>query len=130
MHWKDILKVTGLPVVFASLCCLTPLVLVLFGLSGVAFAASLADTLYYGYAWAFRLLGLLLLTGSLIIYFRKKGICTLDEAKRQRKRIINTALIVLIVAAFAYWFFLYIVLGYFGEVLNIWDFDIGNYLPG
>lgn len=130
LTFKDLLRVTGIPVLFASLCCLAPLVLVLFGLSGVAFAASLSDTLYFGYAWAFRAIGLVLLTVSLVIYFRKKGVCSLDEAKRQRRKIINTVLIVLVIAIVVYLFFLYIVVGYFGGLLDIWEFDIGNYLPG
>lgn len=101
---------------------MTPIVLVLFGLSGVAFAASLSDTLYYDYGWAFRRIGLLLLAGSLWFYFRKKGICTLSQAKRKRRFIINTILIVLFVAVVTYIVFLYGVLGYIGELLDIWKF--------
>ncbi len=54
-----------------GLCCFTPVVLVLLGLSTVSFAASLSDTLYYGYAWAFRSLALLFLVSSLFWYFYK-----------------------------------------------------------
>lgn len=34
----DVLKISSLPVVFASLCCLSPVLLVLLGLSTVSFA--------------------------------------------------------------------------------------------
>jgi len=80
---KDMFKITGIPVVFASLCCLAPLVLVLLGVSTVAFGASLTDNLYGNYRWAFRGLGVLTLAASLFIYFRSKGICTIDQVKRR-----------------------------------------------
>jgi hypothetical protein len=120
MKFKEIFKLTWVPVVFASLCCLTPIVLVLLGLSGVAFAASLSDTLYYDYGWALRIAGLLLLAGSLFFYFRRKGICTLDDVKRRRKQVINTILLVLVIAIVAYLIFLYVILGYVGGLLGIW----------
>jgi len=121
MNIKEILKITGLPVIFASLCCLAPLVLVLFGLSTVAFAASLSDTFYGTYKWAFRGLGLLLLAISLFIYFRKKGICTIDEAKRQRQKIINTVVITLIVAIILYVIWLYVIVEYIGILAGVWE---------
>ena len=105
MNWKGILKITGIPVVFASLCCLIPVILVLLGLSTVAFAASLSDFLYGQHKWAFRIIGLILLAFSLLIYFRSKGICTINEAKRQGNKIINVVLISVIAAIIGYIFF-------------------------
>ncbi|MEX0652151.1 MAG: hypothetical protein WD509_01390 [Candidatus Paceibacterota bacterium] len=122
MKIKELLKVTGLPVVVASLCCLSPLVLVLFGLSTVSFASSLSDTFYGEYKWAFRGVGLLLLVASTLFYFYKqKGVCTLDEAKKRRKEIINTSLLVLIVGVIGYVFFLYVVVHYAGVFAGIWE---------
>ena len=40
-------------------------------------------------------LSTLLVLAGLVMYFRGEGICSLDEAKRQRKRIINTSIVVL-----------------------------------
>jgi len=120
MKFKEVLKIIRLPVVFASLCCLTPIVLVLLGLSGVIFASSLSDTLYGSYKWAFRAFGLGLLGISLLIYFRSKGICTLDQAKRQKRKIINTALVVLLVAVVGYIVFLYVIVEIVGSLLGIW----------
>ena len=120
MNIKEIFKVTGIPVVFASLCCLTPVILVLLGLSGVAFASSLTDVLYGSYKWAFRALGLVFLTLSLVIYFRSKGICDLNQAKRKRKQIINTILLVLVAAIFGYIIFLYVIVEIIGKLLGIW----------
>jgi hypothetical protein len=110
----------GASAIVASLCCLTPLVLVLFGLSTVAFAASLADTLYGTYKWIFRILGLVLLTVSLVIYFRSRGICTLDDAKRRKNEIINKVLLALVAGILAYIIFLYVIVHYAGVLLDIW----------
>lgn len=121
MKFKEVLKVTGLPVIFASLCCLSPLILVMLGLSTVSFASSLADTFYGEYKWVFRGVGLLFLILTLIMYFRRqKGICTLDEAKKRRQEIINTVLVSLIAGVIGYVFFLYVVVHYAGVFLNIW----------
>ncbi len=119
---KSILKITGIPVVVASLCCLTPVIIVLFGLGSVSLAASLADTLYGTYAWAFRIAGLALLALSLVWYLRReKGICTIDEAKRRRNEILNIVGIVLTVGVVGYFVWLYIVVEYAGKLLNIWS---------
>ncbi len=120
MNLQDLVKITGLPVFIASLCCLSSVILVLFGLSTVSFAASLADTFYGSYRWLFRSVGLLLLGLSLVVYFRQKGICTLDEAKRRKKMIINTIIISLITALVGYLFFLYVVVEYLGIIFHIW----------
>ncbi|PIE85490.1 hypothetical protein CSA08_01890 [Candidatus Gracilibacteria bacterium] len=118
---KEILKLTGLPVLFASMCCLSPIIILLFGFGSISFATSLTDTLYGEYKWLFRLFGLFLLGISLIFYFRSKGICTLDKAKREKKRIINTILVTLFVGIAGYMFFLYVVVHYIGVFLKIWE---------
>jgi NADH:ubiquinone oxidoreductase subunit 6 (subunit J) len=122
MKLKEIFKVTGLPVLAASLCCLSPLILVAFGLSTATFSASLADSLYGDYRWAFRIVGLILLAWSLVLYFRRqKGICTLDEVKRRRQEIMNVTLLALIAAIVGYTFFLYVVVHYAGLPFGIWE---------
>ena len=118
---KEALKISSLPVVFASLCCLSPIILVLLGLSTVSFASSLANTLYGDYTWYFRGAGLVLLAVAIIFYLRHtKGICTLDDAKKHRNEIINIVLISLIAAVIGYVFFLYVVLHYIGVFLKLW----------
>jgi len=118
---KELFKVTGIPVLIASLCCLSPLVLVFFGLATVSFASSLADVLYGDYKWIFRSVGLVFLAISAIIYFRRaKGICTFDEVKKRRQEIINSVLLFLIAGVAGYVFFLYVVVHYAGVVLGIW----------
>ena len=119
---KELLKISGIPVIFASLCCLTPVILVTLGLASVSFAASLATTLYGTYKWYFRATGLILLVISLISYFRRqKGICTIDEAVRRKNEIVNTVMLALITGILGYLFFLYVIVEYAGIILKIWD---------
>lgn len=119
---KDILKISSVPVVIASLCCLSPVVIVLAGLGTVTFASTLADTLYGEYKWIFRIVGLAALLASLVVYLRRqKGICTIDEAVKRCNEIINLAVIALAVGIAGYFFFLYVVVHYIGVFLNIWQ---------
>ena len=122
MKIKEALKISSIPVVIASLCCLSPVFLVLFGIGTVGFASSLTDTLYGENKWWFRLAGILAMTVALVLYFRrKKNICTLDAVKRRRNEIINTVAVVLIVGVLGYLFFLYVVVHYIGVFLSIWE---------
>lgn len=121
MTLKDIFKISSVPVIIASLCCLSPIILVLLGIGTVSFASSLADTLYGDYKWIFRGVGLLALSISVFFYLRRtKGICTADEAKRKRNEVINTVAISIIAGVLGYLFFLYVVLHYAGVFLNLW----------
>jgi hypothetical protein len=118
---KDTFKISSIPVLFASMCCLSPVILVLLGVSTVSFASSLADTLYGEYKWVFRGIGLLALIIALVFYFRRtKGICTFDEVKRRRNEIINIVAMTLIAGVIGYIFFLYVVVHYIGVFLNLW----------
>ncbi len=118
---QEILKMSGIPVLLASLCCLSPVILVLLGVSSVSFASSLADTLYGEYKWVFRAIGLMALLGSLAYYlYRQKGICSLDAVKRRRNEIINYVALTVAVGVFGYLFFLYVVIHYIGVWLSIW----------
>lgn len=119
---KKIVKLTGLPVVFASLCCLTPVILVLFGLGSASIAASLADTLYGEYRWLFRIVGLILLIVSAVWYLRtEKGICTIDEARKRRNEVINILVLALVAGIIGYVIFLYVIVEYAGMWLGIWQ---------
>lgn len=118
---KEIFKISSIPVVIASLCCLSPIILVLLGVGSVTFASSLTDSLYGEYKWYFRLAGVLAMAVSLLFYFRRtKGVCTIDEAIRRRNEIINTVALTVIAGVAGYMFFLYVVVHYIGVFLNIW----------
>ncbi len=111
-----------MPILIASLCCLSPVILVLLGISTVGFGASLADSLYGTYKWYFRLAGILALAFALLFYFRRaQGICTIDDAKRRRNEIINTTALVLIAGVLGYIFFLYVAVHYIGVWLSLWS---------
>jgi uncharacterized membrane protein len=117
----EVLKISSIPVVLASLCCLSPVILVLLGISSVSFASSLADTFYGEYKWWFRAVGILALIGSLVYYLRrKKGVCTIDDVKRRRNEIINLTALTAVAAVIGYLFFLYVIVHYGGVYLNIW----------
>lgn len=111
---KGILVLSGLAALVGGLCCLTPVVVVLLGLASISAAASLGNVLYGDYHWEFRLVALAFLGLALLVYFRRKGICTLDQARRQRNRIINTSLVVVIFAAGIYVFWTYVAVHWFG----------------
>ncbi len=105
----------------AGLCCFTPLILVMLGLSSVAFASSLADVFYGQYKWVFRGVALLLLLSSIFWYIRKKeNVCSLDDFKRKRTKIINLVLISLILFVIGYIIWLYVIVHYLGVFYGIW----------
>lgn len=120
MTFKDVFKISGIPVLVASLCCLSPIILLLLGFGTVAIAGSLSDVLYGQYKWVFRGVGLLALVIAYVVYLRRQGVCTLDQVKRQRNKILNQFLIVLAAGVLGYMFFLYVVVHYAGVWLNIW----------
>lgn len=116
---KGIFLLSGLAAFVAGLCCLTPIVLVLLGLASISVAADFGNILYGDYKWAFRAAALAFLALALLVYFRRKGICTLDEARRQRNRILNTSLLVLIFAVGGYIAWNYIVVQYWGIAVGL-----------
>ena len=125
---KSLWKWIGGSAFLASMCCFPSVVLVLFGLASVSSAAALSNDLYWGtngMGWFRPLLLSLseaLVTLGLLLYFRKDGICTLDEAKRQRKRIVNTSLLVFLLFAVTYIVFNFVILTEIGVALNLpWE---------
>lgn len=119
---KELLKITSIPVILASLCCLSPIILVLLGISTVSFASSVSDTLYGQYKWVFRTVGVVTLFASLAFYlYRQKGVCTIDDVVRRRNEIINYIALTVVAGVIGYVFFLYVVLEYIGKFLNIWN---------
>ena len=125
---KSLWKWIGGSAFLASMCCFPSVILVLFGLASVSSAAALSNDLYWGtngMGWFRPLLLSLsaaLVSLGLVLYFRKDGICTLDEAKRQRKRIVNTSLLVFLLFAVTYIVFNFVILTEIGVALNLpWE---------
>lgn len=118
---KILKKVAPVTAFIGGLCCFTPVVLVLLGLGSVAYAASLSDLLYGSYKWVFRGVALLLLLSTLAWYFYKKeNVCSIDEFKRKRRKIINFTLLTLVVAIIIYIVWLYVIVELIGLFLGIW----------
>ncbi len=116
---KGILLFSVLSVTIGCLCCISPFVLVLFGLASVATAVSVDNVLTGQYVWVFRIAALLFLALGLVVYFRRRGICTLDAARRQRNSIINTVILTLLLVIGGYIAFEYIVLEYWGARIGL-----------
>ncbi len=123
MKIKDFFKLASWPAVVASLCCLSPIILVLLGVSTVSFASSLSDVFYGDYKWWFRLAGFFTLVFSLTLYFRRKrGICTIDDVKKRKNEIINTVALSVIAFVIFYVVFLYGIVHYIGAFLGLWSY--------
>ena len=116
---KGVVVISALAGLIGGLCCVTPVVLVLLGLASISVAADLGNVLYGDYRWVFRLTALAFLALALWVYFRRRGICTLDQARRERNRIINTSLVVVIGAIGVYIFWTYIAVHYWGIAVGL-----------
>lgn len=127
---RGLVKWISSSTILASMCCLPSVIMVMFGLSSVTTAAALSDTLYWGTDgyWWFRPT---LLTASaimvivgLISYFRKQGVCTFDDVKKDRRRVVNVSLLVLTIAFVSYMIFNYVILEILGIAVGLpWEDD-------
>ena len=132
---KSLIRIISGSAIIASMCCLPSVILVLFGLASVSSAAALSNSLYWGedgYAW-FRPTMLILATVfvliGLVIHFRSRGICTLDQAKRARRKIINTSLLVIIISYISYLLLNYVILTEIGILLDLpWEESRESYM--
>lgn len=104
-----------------GLCCFTPVVVVLLGIGSVSYAIALTDLLYYEYSWAFQLAGLTFLVGALAVHlYTNEQVCSLDEAVRKRRKIINLLGFALFFGALAYVIWLYVIVEIMGIALGLW----------
>jgi len=131
---RSLWKIIASSTLIASMCCLPSVVLVMFGLATVSTGAVISDTLYWGddgYAWFTPLMGIIALASvvtGLVFYFRNQGICSLDQAKRERRKIINISLLVLAVTYISYMLFNYVILTEIGIQLGLpWESSRENY---
>lgn len=99
----------------SSLCCISPIFFVLLGLASASAAAYWGNYLFFGYWDRFLAIGFLLMAWGLLIYWRRRGICTFDAAKRQRRKIINSILL-----AIPLFLGLYVLLEIVSELIWIW----------
>lgn len=78
-------------------CCVSPVVLVLLGLSSVSFAISLGNTLYYQYGWYFRGAALLLAAAGVMGILRGRRSCSLRGARAQWRLLLTVCVVMVIV---------------------------------
>ena len=118
---KSLWKVIGLGAVAASMCCLPSVVWVLFaGSSAIIAADQLSNNLYFGIARPIiYVIAIAMVGAGLVIHFRSRGVCTLDQAKKERRRIINTTLAVLTATFVIYFIWNYIILELIGIALGL-----------
>ena len=132
---KDLWKVIAGSTLIASMCCLPSVVLVMLGLATVSTGAALSDALYWGeegYGW-FRPLMVLIAAVSvgvgLTLYFRNQGICTLDQAKQERRKVVNTSLLVVSITYVCYLLFNYVILTELGIQFGLpWETSRSSYM--
>lgn len=121
ISWKDLFKISSIPVFIASLCCLSPILLLSFGLVTLSVASELADIFYGTYKWVFRGVGLVALVVAFVFYLRRTGVCTLDDVKKRRNEVLNKFILTITAGVLGYIFFLYVVVHYLGVWLSIWE---------
>ena len=122
---KHLWKWIGGSALLASMCCVPSILLVAFGLMSVSTADALSNDLYFGpFRYILYGLTIALLTIGLIRYFQHQGICDLDTAKRERRRIVNTSLLVFIISVLVYIVWNYLILEILGISLGLpWEED-------
>ena len=107
----------------ASMCCFPSVLLVGLGLMTVSAGDSLSNDLYFGPArWILYGLTIILLAMGLYRHFQNQGICTIDQAKRERRKIANISLLVLMSTYAIYLIWNYVILELLGVAVGLpWE---------
>ena len=117
-------KLVAASAVTASLCCLPSVIWVMFaGSSAIVAADQLSNDLYYSWV-RFALYGVsfCMVSYGLVLYFRNQGVCTLDDAKRERRRVVNTSLAVFTAAITVYLVWNFVILEIVGIAIGLpWE---------
>jgi len=108
----------------ASMCCLPSVIWVMFaGSSAIVAADQLSNDMYYSWVrYALYLVSFTMLSIGLVIYFRSRGVCTIEDAKRNRNRVVNTTLAVFSASIAVYLFWNFVILEILGIALGLpWE---------
>ncbi len=118
---KSLAAIVGLSAVTASMCCLPSVIWVMFaGSSAIIAADQLSNDMYYSWVrYALYALSLAMISFGLVIYFRNRGVCTLDDVRRERNRILNTSLAVFTAAVVTYLVWNFVILEIVGIELGL-----------
>ena len=117
-------SLVALSAVTASMCCLPSVIWVLFaGSSAIVAADQLSNNLYYSWVrYALYAVSLSMVAIGLVIYFRKRGVCSLDDVKRERRRVVDTSLAVFTASIIAYLFWNFVILEILGIAIGLpWE---------
>ena len=121
---RPLAKIVAASAVTASLCCLPSVIWVMFaGSSAIVAADQLSNDLYYSWV-RFALYGFsfCMVSYGLLLYFRNQGVCTLDDAKRERRRVVNTSLAVFTAAITVYLVWNFVILEIVGIAIGLpWE---------
>ena len=93
------------------------------GSSAIVAADQLSNDMYYSWVrYALYLASFAMLSIGLVIYFRSRGVCTIEDAKRNRNRVVNTTLAVFSASIAVYLFWNFVILEILGIALGLpWE---------
>ena len=121
---KPLAAIATVSALTASMCCLPSLVWVLFaGSSAIVAANELSNDLYYSwFRYALYAASLSMMSVGLIIYFRNRGICDLDDVRRERKRVVNTSMALFTATVLGYLIWNFVILEIIGISIGLpWE---------
>lgn len=96
---KKLLYAGGFAGLIGSLCCLGPVILVMFGLAGVSTALSIGK-----FTWLFTTLALIFFGIAVFLYLKKKNCCSAQGIRKQWKiMIIAFVILVIFLILLKYW---------------------------
>jgi len=93
------------------------------GSTAIVAADQLSNDLYYSWV-RFALYGVSfsMLAYGLVLYFRNQGVCTLDDARRERRKVVNTSLATFTAAIITYLVWNFVILEIVGIAIGLpWE---------
>lgn len=105
---QESVKFSVIPVVLATSCCMTVPAL---GLMGI----TMYEPILFDLRWYLRILALLLITLSLVIYFKRYNIKTWSDYRTRSREVLPTTIQTFAVAVFIYVFCMLVVVPLFCE---------------
>ena len=121
---KPLAAIATVSALTASMCCLPSVVWVLFaGSSAIVAANELSNDLYYSwFRYPLYAASLSMMSVGLIIYFRNRGICDLDDVRRERKRVVNTSMALFTATVLGYLIWNFVILEIIGISIGLpWE---------
>ena len=118
---RPLTRLVALSAITASLCCLPSVVWVMLaGSSAIVAADQLSNDLYYSWVrFALYLVSLSMLSFGLVVYFRNRGVCSLDDVKSEKRRVVNTTLAVFTAAILTYLVWNFVILEIVGIAIGL-----------